>query len=261
MAENQIKGPLLKAVIFALILEACMLIASVIIYSMQIEPIPDNNISGLFLIVHTFWVGISITIGIIIIKINKFKWDFAEIGIRAIEKNTLKNIFYLFPFFIIGMLPLLGGINTNTNTFKVLSFWALHFLVVGIHEEFYNRGIILSLFKDNFKKAIIISSIIFGMGHITNMVHIIFNKDLIYSEFLVATLIQMVFAFIIGVVYAEIVVITKSILPVIFFHAFWNFTATISNGSDLIFWIQTLLLIIFAIIMWIKIFKKSPNCT
>ena len=261
MNENKIKKPLLKAIVFELIPQVCMIMACIIIYSMQIEPIPNNNINVSFLLIHSFWVCISITIGIIIIKTKIFKWDFAGIGIKRIEKNTLKNVFYLFPLFIIVMLPLFKGIDNTTNTFKVLLFWILHFLVVGIHEEFYNRGIILSLFKDNFKKAIIISSVIFGIGHITNMVHIIFNKELIFSEFLVSTLIQMVFAFIIGVVYAEIVVITKSILPVIFFHAFWNFTATISNGSDLISWIQTLLLVIFAIIMWIKIFKKSPNCT
>ena len=159
------------------------------------------------------------------------------------------------------MLPLISGINNYSFTFKIVMLWAFHYLVVGIHEEFYFRGIILSLFKNNLKKAIIISSIIFGMIHLSNLSYLIFNNELIFSEFLLSTLLQVFYAFIAGVVYAEIVVMTKSILPVIFFHTIGNFTSSISNESLIIGVIQGLLLTIFAIVMWIKIFRKNPNYT
>jgi membrane protease YdiL (CAAX protease family) len=257
LTDNTIKRPLLKALIISLIPIVFMLVAGAIIYLTQIE----LYTSILFVLIHASCVGTSIIIGIIIVR--KFKWNFGDIGIKKIEKNTLKNVFYLIPFFLIEILPLFTGFrdnDTNVNTFWILLLLALHFIIVGIHEEFYFRGIILSLFKENIKKAIIISSILFGMIHISNLIHI-FLTEIIFSEFLLSTFLQIIYAFIAGIVYAEIVVITKSILPVILFHTIGNFISAISNGSILIGVIQWLLLLIFAIIMWVKIFKKSPNCT
>jgi membrane protease YdiL (CAAX protease family) len=211
MTENTLKRPLLKALIISLIPNVFMVPAGVIIYLKQIELY--TNI--LFVLIHASCVGISIIIGILIVR--KFKWNFADIGIRRIEKNTLKNAYYLMPFLIIEILPLFTGFrdnDTNINTFTILMLLALHFIVVAIHEEFYFRGIILSLFKENIKKAIIVSSIMFGMIHISNLIHVFFT-EIIFSEFLLSTLLQILYAFIAGIVYAEIVVITKSILPVI----------------------------------------------
>jgi len=252
MTKNITKRPLFKAIIFGLVSTIFMIIAGTIIDLMKLEP---GNIY--FLLIHTFWVCISIIVGIMVIR--KLERKFVEIGIRRIEKNTLKNAFYLIPFFIIVMLPVFAGFDKNIDTCKIILFWVIHYIVVGIHEEFYFRGIILSLFKDNLKKAIIIPSIIFGMVHISNLTNFYFT-GFTYSDIL-GLVEQIVFAFIIGVVYAEVVLITKSILPVIFFHAMYDLTVTISNNYFIIGSIQWLLLIIYAIVMWLKLFKESPNCT
>ena len=254
MIEKSIKKPLLKAILFYLILDALMFLVYVVVTSLQIEPY--TNI--LFVVLHASFVAVSIMIGIVIIK--KFKWKFSDIGIRGIEKKSLKNTFYLIPFFIIVMLPLFAGFrdnDTNVSTFKILLFLGIHYIVVGIHEEFWYRGIILSLFEDNIKKAIIIPAIIFGIGHVTNIIHIL--NDLTLSN-IMSLMEQMIFAFIIGVVYAEVLVITKSIFPLIFFHTVWNFNATITNEDSFIMGvIPWLLLILYAILMWIKLTKKAQT--
>jgi membrane protease YdiL (CAAX protease family) len=246
----------MKVILILLPFYVLNLIAGLIIYSLNLELY--TNI--LFVLIHALCLSISIMIGIIIVK--KFKWNLYDTGIRGIQKNTLKNVFYLIPFFIIVMLSLLTGFRdneTNVGILNILLLLIIHYIVVSLHEEFYFRGILLSLFKDNINKAILISSFIFGAGHFVNIVTAFFD-DLILSEFLLSTLIQVIFAFIIGIVYAGTVLITKSIIPAILFHTIWNFIATITNGSTIISVIQTILLMIYGIVMWIKI-KKNPNCT
>jgi membrane protease YdiL (CAAX protease family) len=268
MNENLINKPILKAIIFALVPMILMAIIGIIIYSLQIEPYTNF----LFLLIHAFFVSISIIIGLIIIK--KLKWNITYIGLKNIEKNMPKDVFYyLLLFIIIIILPLFTGFKENENGINkiiFIIFLVLHYLVVGLHEEFYFRGIIMSLFKDNLKKAIIISSITFTLIHLINVLSVILNleKELIPSDilsallgFLLSSLPILVLTFFIGVVFAEIVVLTKSIIPVILFHWIINFINNITNMSFLIGMLQTISLIILAIVLWKKILKKSPNCT
>ena len=95
MYQNQVKRPLFKAIIFALISIIFMLIAGAIINLMQIAPNQYHNINILFLLIHTLVVGISVLVGIIIIK--KLKWNFAKIGIKRMEKiPIIYSILYLY---------------------------------------------------------------------------------------------------------------------------------------------------------------------
>ena len=68
--------------------------------------------------------------------------------------------------------------------------------------ELYFRGIICNIWKDNEKKAIIISSVLFGMSHILNVMG---GADL------AETLLQIAFAFTYGVIMAYVILRTKSI--------------------------------------------------
>lgn len=259
LTEYIIKRSLLKAILITLIFQAFNFLVGPIIILLQVEPY--TNI--LFVTIHAFCLTVSVIIGIMIIR--KFKWNFSEIGIRCIQKNSLKNVFYLIPIFIIEMLPLFTGFRdngTNVNTIKILFLLVLHFFVVSIHEEFYFRGIILSLFRNNIKKAILVSSIIFSAGHFTNIVHVFWGNSEFAFNFISSLMLQIINAFIFGVVYAEIVVITKSLLPVIFFHTLGNFAVNISKESSIIIGaIQWSILIVYAIVMWNRINRTSPDFT
>jgi len=198
------------------------------------------------------------TIGIILVK--KQKWNLAYIGVRKIEKNTLKNVFYTVPLYVILLLPLLttglNGIDYQADTFKIAICIVLFHLMVVIHEEFYFRGIILSLFKHNLKKAIVISAFLFGAMHFLNLFYLLFDNDIIFSGFLVSTLIQVVRTFGFGLIFAVIVIKTKSLIPVLLFHWIGNSFARILSVPGEFVLIQSVLYTVYGIILLIMLFKK-----
>jgi membrane protease YdiL (CAAX protease family) len=89
------------------------------------------------------------------------------------------------------------------NEYIILSI-ILAGIIPAFAEEMFFRGVILSGFKDNYsrKKAIIISSLLFGLIHLNPW--------------------QFVTAFIIGLISAWICLQIKSILPSIYMHLFNN---------------------------------------
>lgn len=99
---------------------------------------------------------------------------------------------------------------------------------VGISEEFVFRGAILNLFIDKFEKtkrgiyaSIIISGVIFGAAHMTN----IFSGVSIKSAF-----VQAVGASVLGALLGAIYLRTRNIWVVAILHAFMDFSALIGSG-------------------------------
>ena len=243
MAVNTIKRPLIKAIFFTLIPLIFATIAGTIISIMEL----DNNIS---IVVQSICFFISILTGIIILKILHFRFN--EIGIRNIQKEGLKNVFYFILLILVEMLPFFNGLNEQNNFIKVILL-IIFTIIVGINEELYFRGIIMGLFKNKNIKAIIISSILFGVGHIANAFS---NQNYLYI------ILQVIFAFIIRIVFAEIVIITESIILPMIFHTIHDFIAMITNDnvigkSLMILIIQIIVLLIFCIMMLKKIKYKS----
>jgi membrane protease YdiL (CAAX protease family) len=247
-AGNIMKKPLIKAIFFTFIPVIFATIAGTVISIMEL----DTNSS---IIVQSICFFVSIMVGIIITKILHFQFN--EIGINIIQKNTSKKVFYFIPLIIIEILPFFNGFNEQNNYLRIILL-IIFTVIVGVNEELYFRGIIVALYKNNGIKAIIVSSILFGVGHIANAFS---NSNYLYI------ILQIIFAFIIGIVYAEIVIITKSIIPAIIFHAVHDFIGMVTNDnivgkSFLVLIIQMIVLIIYIIIMWKEIkYKSSPNCT
>jgi membrane protease YdiL (CAAX protease family) len=106
------------------------------------------------------------------------------------------------------ILPMPEFLQDVFNSMLANEYIIISVILVGIIpafvEEMFFRGIILSGFKENYshKKAIIISSLLFGIIHLNPW--------------------QFVAAFIIGLISALICLQTKSILPSIYMHLFNN---------------------------------------
>jgi len=210
-----VEKPLVKAFGFALIIAIFVTAWFIIINLLGIET-TYNSMS--YLLTHALMVTVSIVIGIVLIK--KQNWNLAYIGIRRIEKNTLKSVFYTVPLYVILLLPLLftgfQGIEYQAVTAKTAIFIVLFHLTVVLNEEIYFRGIVLSLYKSNLKKAILISAFLFSIMHFLNLISIFFDNEINSSAFLVSTLIQVARTFGFGLIFAVIVIKTKSLIPVIF---------------------------------------------
>ncbi|MCR3760670.1 CPBP family intramembrane metalloprotease [Clostridium felsineum] len=106
--------------------------------------------------------------------------------------------------------------------------FTLAMIAVGMAEEFIFRGIILNLLIDRFGKstkgiwiAVIISSIIFGCAHISNIFAGVHLK---------AAFIQAMGTIAVGALIAAIYLRTRNIWVVVFLHAFMDFSSLIGAG-------------------------------
>jgi uncharacterized protein len=187
-----------------------------------------------------------------VVYIWKMKINVKEIGLRKTEPGSIRKTLLFIPV-VLSELPLiLVGVDFKGLTYaSTLIFFAL---AVGISEELYFRGIILKLLKDNFsgKQTVVISALIFGIGHIASALS---------GKGIMAVLLQIINAIVFGILAAEIVTITKSLIPIIIWHFVFNFVndITLAAGINEIFVIglQEIIMLIYAYILWSKISSKD----
>ena len=140
--------------------------------------------------------------------------------------TNLKQYLYFIPLLLIASVNLWNGININNSTSEVI-FHILTMINVGFLEEIIFRGFLFKMMaKDNIKRAIIVSAITFGIGHIINL----FN-----GAELIPTLIQICYAISIGYLFVIIFYKSKSLIPCIMTHSLINSLSifNVENSSSL----------------------------
>ena len=170
------------------------------------------------------------------------------------ESESIRKTLFFIPV-VLSQLPLLlVGVDFKSLTYvSTLTFFTL---MIGISEELYFRGIILKLLKDNFsvKQTVVISALIFGIGHITSA---------LAGKNGVDVLLQVINAIVFGILTAEIVIITKSLVPTIIWHFAFNFInrITLVTGANkiLVVGIQVIVMIVYACVLWDKISLKKKD--
>jgi membrane protease YdiL (CAAX protease family) len=237
--------PILVSILWALLILSFYVLGGVITQSMKMNDINTKLVNGICI-----WGSVLIAI----MYIWKSKYNFIDMGFRKIEKGTSSSVLYYLPAVALEASGFAVGIlNFNFKYLLVLIFFTL---AVGFAEEIYFRSLILKTLEGKgTKNAIIISSFIFGITHIGNIMG---GADIFY------TIIQIVFAFTFGIVFAEIFYLTKSLIPVILWHFSHDFFCYIQNSPDiketlLFSGIQTLILVMYAIYMWTRIKKENTN--
>jgi len=237
--------PILKSIIWTLVI-LCFPVASAVI-SLKLKL---NNIQTMF--VQGCFMFSSLIIPIIYVR--KYKIRFKEIGLINIENGSTKKVLFFLPAVISAIPFLLVGINLNSIKYIItLLFFTL---TIGIPEEVYFRGVILKLLVEKYpiKKAILISALVFGTGHIASI---------LAGGSILIVLLQMINAFVFGIITAEIVTITKSIIPTIIWHFVFNFVnyITLANGINeiVVTGLQVIIMVIYAYNLWSKIpLKNKP---
>ncbi|MDF2942334.1 MAG: Abortive infection protein [Herbinix sp.] len=198
-------------------------------------------------IVATIFLVISIALGIAIMKKSRF--TIAEYGFRRSEKRSYSKVWWYTPLILIEILPILiFGFSSMITPIQYIIF-AFFTIAVGFNEEIYFRALALKFMEEKGrKKAIIWSSIIFGTLHLVNAMN---GKNALYL------VLQMLFAFLVGLILAEIVSITKSLWIVIIWHASHDYISSITEESLdqkalIIIAIQVIILLVYAISIWKK---------
>ena len=164
------------------------------------------------------WCCALVAILFYLIKYHGLK----ELGFVKPMTGYGRRFLYFIPLLIVAIVSFAGGLISGNGGMIVLNLFFT--LGIGFAEEIYFRGIICGIWKDKEKTAVIISSVLFGFCHLLNIMG---------GASVAATLLQILFAFVYGIVMAIIFLRTKSIWPCIFLHAFHDFCGFITAEGDM----------------------------
>jgi uncharacterized protein len=236
-------SPILLSILFTVLALVFPAIAGTIITIKNI-----SSLSSIYLIQF-----ISTTVGVLVTLwiMKKSKFSFQDFGFRRFKAEAWMAVIVVFE-----LVPFFNGITDKDGLSAQYVFILLLFVMaVGFCEELIFRGLIFKyLSTKGLKVAILGSSILFGIGHLANLAS---GADLLM------TLLQIAFAFLFGLVCAEIVAKTKSIIFPIIWHATHDFIAFMTDKSEpnvlavSIYVFHCLVLIGLAIYFWKTLFPKK----
>lgn len=159
-----------------------------------------------------------------------------------------KKYLYFIPLILIISVNLWNGINIE-NTPSEIIFYIISMIGVGFLEEIIFRGFLFKMMeKDNLKRAIIVTSLTFGIGHIINLLN---GADIL------PTLMQIMYATATGYLFVTIFYKSKSLWPCIITHILVN-SLSIFNGTENIIsiWIAPIFLTIVPLLYTFYIKKN-----
>lgn len=235
-------SPILLSLLFTLLALVFPFVAGVIIAVKHI-----SSLSSIVLIQFiAFAAGVLVTLWIM----KKSRFSFQDFGFRKFKAEV-----WIAVIIVSELVTFLNGITDKDGFSAQYVFILLLFVIaVGFCEELIFRGLVFKyLSAKGLKVAIIGSSILFGIGHFTNL--------LSGQDFLM-TLLQVTYACLFGLVCAEIVAKTKSIIFPIVWHATHDFIAFLTDSEQnvlavSIYVLHCLVLMGLAIYFWRALFPKK----
>ena len=161
--------------------------------------------------------------------------------------TNLKAYLYFIPLFLVVSVNLWNGVNINNSASEII-FYILNMINVGFIEEIIFRSFLFKMMaKDNIKRAIIVSAITFGIGHIINLLN---GADLI------PTLMQICYAISIGYLFVIIFYKSKSLIPCIITHCLVNSLSIFNVENAISLYVSSVFLIIVPLVYAIYINKN-----
>ncbi len=160
-------------------------------------------------------------------------------GLAGWAKNSRQMIWFI-PLWILATGNLWGGIHPKYTGFGLL-FAIVAFALVGFVEELIFRGFLFKAMLRDGKAstAVIVSSVTFGMGHIVN---------LLSGHGGAATMLQIVFAVMLGFIFTMVYYKSGSLLPGILAHSLIDVFSVFSGRSGLVDWIFMGLVLVVAVV-------------
>ncbi len=154
------------------------------------------------------------------------KLNFSEV-LKFGTSSGLKVIYLVWPAVILIFfnmpydLILAGKYSADVSLILPL---VLRYTGVGLIEESFFRGLILAIFlsawginKKGIYRSVIVSSILFGLVHLTNLLNILKGRDVI-----IETISQVFYATFLGIFFAAIYLRTKNLWIAVIIHALFD---------------------------------------
>lgn len=143
---------------------------------------------------------------------------YTRYGFRSFGSIPRKELLFYLPLAADVLLVITNGLTNGFRELTALQWLGLLglALLVGFVEETVYRGLILNiLLQKSIRIAVITSSLLFSLTHLLNLMG---------GQNWAATLLQLAYAFLVGLSLALLYVRHKSLLPLIAFHFLHNFT-------------------------------------
>ena len=146
------------------------------------------------------------------------------LGLKKSEVKASKMLFYI-PLIAVAAAGTFFGVGMGYGIGATVRHTVM-MICVGFLEEVIFRGFLFrGIAKNNLTRAVVISSLTFGIGHFVNLIN---GKELLENSA------QVVFAVAVGFVLVFVFLRTESIIPCIVFHALNNCVTAFSTGDILI---------------------------
>lgn len=178
---------------------------------------------------------------VFILYLQSKKNAFSYYGFHAISRLQAKKVLYFIPIFIIPCFALFDGLNKELSLLDIFIYASMMIFIAFIEELLFRGFLINALKPKGIYFAIIVSSVIFGLLHSVNIIG---------GKSMIDTIVQVVFAILIGILLAQLYLITNSIIPGMIWHFVNNFFNSISNKSENATQYYTLLLIVLLSIIY-----------
>ncbi len=146
------------------------------------------------------------------------------LGLKKPEISASKMLFYI-PLLLIGGMGAFFGLGMKYSL-TVAVLHTVMMISVGFLEEVIFRGFLFrGIAKQNITRAVIISSVTFGIGHFVNLLN---------GYNLLENICQVIYAVSVGFLLVFIFLRTHSIISCIVFHGFNNSMSAFATGNLLI---------------------------
>src|SRR5690554_338136 len=164
---------------------------------------------------------IALSVGLLVF-LRRHGW-LEKYGVALPKPRELKVAWYYAPLALMVLVLILLGANSALGATGTV-FVILLMLGVGFLEEVVFRGFLYKaiLKRSGFKRAVIISGVTFGIGHIVNLLRGYTGAE---------QLLQIVAGVALGIVLALLFALTGSILPGALFHVLLNIGGTLTQRT------------------------------
>lgn len=163
-------------------------------------------------------LGIIAAVLTVFIVKNKLTQKYGLTGV-----HDAKKCLFFIPLVLLISVNFWSGISLHYDGMNQV-FAVLSMALVGYIEEIVFRGLLFkAIEKKNVKRAIIISAVTFGAGHIIN---------LLTGQATVDTILQIVYAIAIGLAFVMVFYISKSLIPCIVTHSLIDITSKFSADTS-----------------------------
>lgn len=180
---------------------------------------------------------INTLFSIVVIAVMMIMKRVGYYGLQAVKDAN--PYLYFIPLALISCVNLINGVHV-TDTPSHIVCHILTMVNVGFLEEIIFRGFLFRMMaEDNAKTAVIGSSLIFGIGHIVNLLN---------GAQLIPTLLQIFYATSIGYLFVTIFVHSGSLLPCMISHAVINATSIFNGGNTVSMYIMPVVLIVVPLV-------------